>query len=348
MRFPRNSMLAALLATAVLGCDRGAAAPAARDARAAPSAREMEDGLDAVARLLEANRAREAEIVARKLLDASGGTESASPRVLVATAKALLSRSQTQDERLTRDERRALAAESAALAGRAASPADAAADTLRFAALAAGVAGDQPGALRLYARALEREPNDAKTVFLAAMVALAIDDLPRAGEFTARHAQLAPDDPWSAGLEARLALASGDAARAIERATVAVSRDRAGLEFKLILAGALVAGARGSDAARMLAALPDEDRARGAVAQALAEAHLASGDPRAAAAAWEPALRASPTDTAIRAQAIRAHLRAGDRARAEAELRILDSLDGGAEERARLEQSLRETPPPQR
>jgi tetratricopeptide (TPR) repeat protein len=340
-------MLAVLLATAVLGCDRGATGPdanAVSPGHAAPSAREVEDGLDAVARLLEANRAREAEIVARKLLDRSGGPDSASPRVLVAMAKALLSRSQTQDERLTRGERVALATESGSLAARAAERTDASVETLRLAALAAGVAGDQAGALRHYLRALEREPDDAKTLFLAAMVALAIDDLPRAGELTARHAQLAPDDPWSAGLEARLALASGDAARAIERATVAVSRDRAGIEFKLILASALVAGGRGPDAARMLAALPEEERARGAVAQALAEAMLACGDAPGAAAAWEPALRASPSDTAIRAQAIRAHLRAGNRARAEAELRILESLDGGAEESARLEQSLREAP----
>ena len=331
-------MLGILLATAVFGCDRGARSPDPPAASAAPSAREVEDGLDAVARLLEANRAREAEIVARKLLDRSGGPESAQPRVLVAAAKALLSRSQTQDERLTRDERRALAAESAALADRAARPTDASADTARLAALASSLAGDQPGALRHYGRALEREPGNVKTVFLAATVALSVGDLQRAAALVERHAELAPDDPWSAGLEARLALASGDAPRAIERATVAVSRDRAGIEFKLILASALVAGGRGPDAARMLAALPDDERARGAVAQALAEALFACGDAPGAAAAWEPALRASPSDPAIRAQAIRAHLRAGNRARAEAELRILDSLDGGAEERARLEQ----------
>lgn len=332
-------LVSALFAAA---CDRGPDASVGPAAPPALSAREIEDGLTAIDTLLEADRPREAEIIARKLLERSGGADQASPRVVLAVARALLSRSRTQGEPLKRAERTAFAREAAELARRAIEADDADVEQLRFAALAASTAGAPGEALTHALRALGREPDHRSTLFLGATAALAATDLAQARTLIERHARAAPDDPWSAGLEARLALAEGDASRAIERATAALSQDRGAIEFKLILARALVAGGRAADAVRMLAALPVPERSLGPVAQVLAEALDATGDREGAARAWDPALFAAPQDAAIRAEAALAFLRAGDRARAETELQILASLDGGAEERARVDARLRQ------
>jgi tetratricopeptide (TPR) repeat protein len=354
MRPPLLRALCLASALCAAGCDReardGSSSETSRDGGASttdrassaqlPSARETEDALGAIDTLLEADRPREAEIIARKLLDRFGGDENAPPRIMLAAARTLLSRSQTQGESLKRAERGAMAREAALMAQRATRANDADVEHLRFAALAASTAGTPADALEHALRALAQEPDHVPTLFLGATVALASIDLPQATALIARHVRLAPDDPWSAGLEARLALATGDSAHAIARATDAVAHDRGALEFKLILARALTAGGRAADSVRMIAAMGVTERSRGPVAQVLSEALDASGDSAAAARAWDPALFAAPDDAAIRAEAALAFVRAGDRARAETELRVLSTLDGGRDEYARIEERL--------
>jgi Flp pilus assembly protein TadD len=124
-----------------------------------------------------------------------------------------------------------------------------------------------------------------------------------------------------------------------------MARDRELLEVRVLLATALVADGRASDAARLLAALPAETRAKTPIAGALARALATSGDLASAAQAWEDARRANPADAVVRAEAAIALLRAGDRARAAALLDGFESLVDGVRERRRVEEEIRAAAP---
>ncbi len=330
----------ALAAVLSLGsCDEGPrAAPLDGPSREA-RLREIEDASDAIERLIEARRTREAELVVRKLL-AAVPAERREARLAELAARTLFARAQLDAAELAKAEREALVREAALFAKEAARAAPDA-TRLRFAALLAGQSGDASGAARLYDEALAIAPDDLQTVLFAASASLAARDAVRARPLVARHAELAPDEAWSAGLEAQLALLDGDSARAVERASAAHARDRELVEVRILLATALVGDGRASDAARLLAALPAEMRATAVIADALARALTASGELVAAAGAWEHARRANPTDAFVRAETAIATLRAGDRAGAAVLLDGFESLVDGMRERLRVEEAIR-------
>ena len=112
--------------------------------------------------------------------------------------------------------------------------------------------------------------------------------------------------------------------------------------MRLVLAKALRANGRARDAARLLSALAPNERAKAAIAQQFALALTESGELPQAAAAWDAAIRAQPSDAYVRAEAALAFLRAGDESRAASELEALGALFGGAAQRARIDPTLRE------
>ncbi|MBI1304575.1 MAG: hypothetical protein GC172_12450 [Phycisphaera sp.] len=339
---PAAQALCVSLALWLSGCGDATQAPSGDGAAREARLREIEDASDAIERLIQARRTREAELLVRKLV-AAVPAERRESRLAELAARTLFARAQLDAAELAKAERAELVREAAAFAREAARAAPDAV-RLRFAALLAGQSGDTIGARDLYDEALAFAPDDLQALLFAAGASLAARDAAHARPLVARHAALAPEDPWSAALEAQLALLDGDTKRAVERATEAVARDRELLEVRLVLSAALLADARASDAARLLAALPAETRAKVPVADALARALVASGDLRAAAQAWDDARRANPTDAFVRAEAAIALLRAGEHTRAASLLDGFESLVDGMRERARVEEAVRAAP----
>jgi len=319
----------------------GDAQPARQAERPSLTARELEDTAVAIEEFLNAGRTREAELLARKLRDSVADEDPARARVAELASRAFFAHAELEKRELASSARNALVREASAEAARAAAVTPPDPVRLRFAALLAGQSGDTAVAFDYYDRALAIAPDDLQTLLPAASLALGVGDRERATPLVARHAALAPDDGWSAALEAQLAILEGDAPRAVERASVAMSRDREALEFRLIFARALSADGRPGDAARALSALSAADRAKLPIAQALAEALRASGDLAGAARAWNAAVEAAPDSAFARAELALALARAGDRTRAAAILEGLPALEGGESERARVDEALR-------
>ncbi len=329
----------------VASCDGGDAA--ARSVQASSSdvltERELDDGTRAIETYIAANRTREAEIIARKLIEAAAVSETPASKACRAeeyAARAFFARAELAKAELSFAERDALVKEAQLHAARAAAM-GASLEVTRFAAMLADRVGDHAQAQALYASALERSPQDGATLLSAAMSALAVDaHATRVTDYAARYSTVAPDAAWSEGLHAEIALARGEKREALEHAFTANKRDSEALEFRIILAKALRANDRASDAARMLSALPTLDRARPAVAQQYALALAETKDFDAAAAAWDAALTANPEDAYIRAEAALGFSRAHNTARAAAELHSLSLLYGGERQRARIEPQL--------
>ena len=335
------------------GCDRGTAgsAPAAAgpstDGRSSAdlTRREYLDAVRAIESYLAVGRAREAEIVARRMLVVAAdgpfarGAEGQAARVLVARADL--------DDGLSARERRDLVLEAARLArssvGELADPADLSIDSIRFAALLADRIGDRDGALELYEAALAARPDDVATLLPAALSALVRDPGdPRLDAFVERHERLAPDAAWSAGLRAELLLARGEAAAALPAAEEALRRGREQVEMRLILAKALRANGRAVDAARLLQALPGPERAKAPIALELARALARVESHAAAAEALALAIASSPDEPFLRAEAAIAFSRAGASSRAAAELAALAAMPGADAEHARAAQAVAE------
>lgn len=310
----------------------------------------FDDAIRAIETYIGANRTREAEIVARKLVASASIDPSLAPTAHEYAARAYFARAELADD-LAPDARAALLREAATEAKRAVEPVARAGaattqpsiDARRFAAMLADRIGNRDDAQRLYDAALAAAPNDLATILPAALSALAHDSNDaRIDELAARHERLAPDAAWSSALRAEIALARGDRATALIAAERALTLDRDLLEMRLVLAKALRANGRARDAARLLSALAPDERAKAAIAQQFALALTESGEPAQAAAAWDAAIRAQPSDAYVRAEAALAFLRAGDEARAASELEALGALFGGAAQRARIDPTLRE------
>ena len=314
---------------------------------------EFEDATRAIETYIAANRTREAELIARKLLASAAGDASAaspddptlsskthSPYLRGANeyaARAYFARAELAKSELSPAARDALVREAATCAA-AASIAPASVEAIRFAAMLADRIGNKRAAQDLYAQALAVAPQDLATLLPAAMSALACPDgTARAAEYAAQHAQLAPDAAWSEGLHAEIALERNEPADALVHAQAAIARARDALEFRIILAKALRANNRASDAARMLGALSEPERSHPALAQQFALALRETGDLPAAARAWAVAVAANPDDAFARAETALAFLRAGELARAAAERDALKLLFGGAAEQVRIE-----------
>ena len=345
----RERLAILLCLAAAAGCDGKPSAPATTTAaETGPTAREVIDASEAIEKFMNAGRMREAELVARKLLERAPAGSSAYATANEMMARALFARTQVPDEPMTRSERRALIAEAATCADRAASAgADAGAPDaakLGFAALLASSAGNTERAKQLFDQAVAIAPNDAGNLMQAALAAIGRADLARAKELIAMRKLAAPGEAWNAGLDAEIALAESHFDASVDAARAAVAADRERLEFRLLLARTLRKAGRAAEAARGLSALEPAERAKPAIAEQFALALAESGDLRAAAFAWDEARRANLNDPYVRAQSALAFHRAGDTARAAAELAALDAIKGGAEERARIEALLRAEP----
>lgn len=336
------------------GCseDRTTAGAATETVTTAPALDRtaFDDAVRAIETYIGANRTREAEIVARKLVTSVADDPSIAPTAHEYAARAYFARAELADD-LAPDARTALLREAATEAKRAVEPVANAAgaatqpsiDARRFAAMLADRIGDRDDAQRLYDAALAAAPEDTATILPAALSALARDPKdPRIDDLAARHERIAPDAAWSSALRAEIALARGDHTAALVAAERALALDRDLLEMRLVLAKALRANGRARDAARLLSALAPDERAKAAIAQQFALALAESGEPALAAAAWDAAIRAQPSDAYVRAEAALAFLRAGDEARAASELEALGALFGGAAQRARIDPALRE------
>jgi tetratricopeptide (TPR) repeat protein len=345
----RSTLLTPCVAVlAVLGACSGGEAPAARVAEDQPttlSSREVIDTADAIEKFLNAGRAREAVLLARRFTDRAPAGSAAAVTAGELRARACFTWSQLPDTGLTREERAALAAEAAEWAARGvrASGGNDVGDSARvaFAALLCSGAGRHDDARRLFDRALELAPDDADILLQATMSALGAEELARARALLARRRAVpSATDGWNEGLEAEILLASAEYGAAVGAAQRAVAADRDRLEFRLILARALRRDGRPADAARLLSALDDAERAKPAIAEQHARALAESGDAAGAARAWDLAVRANPADSFVRAEAVLAFHHAGDAARAAAELALLEAMPGGASDAARVRAAL--------
>jgi hypothetical protein len=361
-----------LFACSFVGCGEGAASgrrsgsgspataasPSSTTTSEAFSRAAFDDATRAIETYIAANRTREAELVARKLLEQAGSDAALGRTAYEYAARAYFARAELAEdlspksrEELVREAalaaQRAVAESTDATTAAATSAAISAAnqpsvEARRFAAMLTDRIGDRDTAQSLYDAALAAAPNDLATILPAALSALARNASdPRIDELAARHERLAPDAAWSAALRAEIALARGEAAVALASAETALTRDRDMLEMRLVLAKALRANGRPRDAARLLSALSESERAKAAIAQQFAIALAEAGESTRSAEAWDTAIRAAPNDPYLRAEAALAFLRAGNEARAASELSALDGLFGGSAQRARIEPAIR-------
>jgi hypothetical protein len=346
------------------GARSGSGSPATAPSPSSPPSSEsfsratFDDATRAIETYIAANRTREAELVARKLVEQAGSDAALGRTAYEYAARAYFARAELAEDlspksraELVREAalaaQRAVAESTDATTAAATSAAISAAnqpsvEARRFAAMLTDRIGDRDTAQSLYDAALAAAPNDLATILPAALSALARNASdPRIEELAARHERLAPDTAWSAALRAEIALARGEAAVALASAETALTRDRDMLEMRLVLAKALRANGRPRDAARLLSALSESERAKAAIAQQFALALAEAGETTQAAAAWDAAIRATPNDPYLRAEAALAFLRAGNEARAASELSALDGLFGGSAQRARIEPAIR-------
>ena len=346
------------------GARSGSGSPATAPSPSSPPSSELfsratfDDATRAIETYIAANRTREAELVARKLVEQAGSDAALGRTAYEYAARAYFARAELAED-LSPKSREELVREAALAAQRAVAESTDATTTVatsaaisaanqpsvearRFAAMLTDRIGDRDTAQSLYDAALAAAPNDLATILPAALSALARNASdPRIDELAARHERLAPDAAWSAALRAEIALARGEAAVALASAETALTRDRDMLEMRLVLAKALRANGRPRDAARLLSALSESERAKAAIAQQFAIALAEAGETTQAAAAWDAAIRAAPNDPYLRAEAALAFLRAGNEARAASELSALDGLFGGSAQRARIEPAIR-------
>jgi|GEM_PF-1978629 len=309
-----------------------------------------DEAIRAIESYIAANRTKEAEIIALKLLAQSAeasGTDAATRRLVDEyAARALFARAELARTELPPRERQRLLAEAAQCAARAARE-PASVDAYRFAAMLQDRTGNRQVAAELYERALLLQPDDPATLLPAALAALAKDARSiKAREYAARHAATAPNAAWTSALRAEIALADANPTAAVQAAEEAVARDREMLEMRVVLAKCLRAAGRAADAARMLSALDPQERAKAAIATQLACALQETGDFARAASVWRDAVRNDPTDAFLRAECALAHHRNGDDAAAAAELTELDALPDGFMQRARIDPLLRESTQP--
>jgi tetratricopeptide (TPR) repeat protein len=108
----------------------------------------------------------------------------------------------------------------------------------------------------------------------------------------------------------------GDAAKAVDEARLAQQLAPGEVAFRLLHAKALRLAARPREAAELLTALEERERASDAVAAELALAWMAMERPDKAGEAWELVLRARSDDLRAALEAGKARLKAGDRMRA--------------------------------
>ena len=346
------------------GARSGSGSPATAPSPSSPPSSEsfsratFDDATRAIETYIAANRTREAELVARKLVEQAGSDAALGRTAYEYAARAFFARAELAEdlspksrEELVREAalaaQRAVAESTDATTAAATSTAISAAnqpsvEARRFAAMLTDRIGDRDTAQSLYDAALAAAPNDLATILPAALSALARNASdPRIDELAARHERLAPDAAWSAALRAEIALARGEAAVALASAETALTRDRDMLEMRLVLAKALRANGRPRDAARLLSALSESERAKAAIAQQFAIALAEAGESTRSAEAWDTAIRAAPNDPYLRAEAALAFLRAGNEARAASELSALDGLFGGSAQRARIDPAIR-------
>lgn len=346
----RTRWVVALATSALLACgscssEHSPDAPSKQGVSLSRAA--CDDAIRAIESYIAANRTREAEIIARKLLtQVSAGTDTIDTAMLRQVeeyaARAFFARAELARSELPARERQRLVEEAAQCAARAAQP-PATVETYRFAAMLLDRAGNRAQAATLYEAALALAPDDAATLLPAALAALGADaKSTTARDYAERHARVAPNAAWTSALRAEIALADLNPNAAVVAAEEAVARDRDMLEMRVVLAKSLRAAGRATDAARMLSALDAQDRAKAAIATQLAVALQESGDFPRAAAAWRDAVKADPTDAFLRAECALAWQRAGDTAAAAAELAALDALPDGFLQRARIDPLLRE------
>lgn len=330
---------------ALSGCAREEqpedAATAEAPATEGPSAKETEDAAQAIETFIAAARTREAELVARRLVERTPRGSATAARASELASRAYFARVELAGRELSPPERTQLLADAAEHAERAARASTNDAVRLRFAALLRARNGDAATARELYDLALAAAPDDLQTLLPAASVAIAEKDLARARTLIDRHAALAPDAAWSSGLASSLALAEGRGADAVREAREALRRDGDTLEFRMLLARALRATQAPEEAARMLSALDEPARAKPAIAEQLALALSELGDLAGAARAWSLSRAANPADPFVRAETAIALHRAGDTAGAAAELAELRAIPGAGTDAARAEAAIR-------
>lgn len=328
------------------------------------SAREVLDTTDAIEKFLNAGRAREALLVARRFTERAAAGSTAATAAAELRARACFTLSQLGASEISRAERAALVQEAAEWAVRAvdssATDGTVAVDAGRvaFAALLASNAGRATDASRLFDRAIAGAPSDASILLQATLSALSAGDPVRARALLARRrgersvdasptaaaAAAADTDGWNDALEAEILLVESRFSDAVAAAQRAVARDRDALEFRMILARALRRDGRSADAARLLSALPAAERAKPAIADQFARALTESGDVAGAARAWDECLAANPADAFARAETTLAFHRAGNLARAAAELRALEAMPNASAEAERVRAELAATP----
>ncbi|MFZ9915431.1 MAG: hypothetical protein ACO3IB_08890, partial [Phycisphaerales bacterium] len=157
----------AVIVAPLHGCARETPPAPAAEAEG-PTARETEDAAQAIEAFIGAARTREAELVARRLVERTPQGSATAARVNELAARAYFARVELAARELSPLERSQLLAEAAERAERAARAAANDAVRLRFAALLRARNGAAATARELYDLALVAAPDDLQTLLPAA------------------------------------------------------------------------------------------------------------------------------------------------------------------------------------
>jgi tetratricopeptide (TPR) repeat protein len=183
------------------------------------------------------------------------------------------------------------------------------------AALVLDTAGLRDDALRLHDRAVALAPDHGPHRLHRANLRLRMGDLEGAAADREVLARIPEFAAWTSALEAELELAAGRFVEARDAATLALAAAPRDRSLRVLVARVERLAGAPERSVELLAALPAEERDRGATAE-LALAWSALGRFDRAAEAWEALAAADPADPLPLLDAARARLAAGDRMRA--------------------------------
>ena len=312
------------------GCDGTPPPPEPETSANAPAFDPVrfDEGLLAIETWLEDGRPEEAERIARRLVeldpDSTDALEAHGRCLMIAAA--MVRRDGRGDG--IKEEEEALERYRALIAFSGATPLPA---HLHAAGLAAQACGEFEEALALHVRADTLEPTNPQHAIFAGNIHSRLGAPAEARIWFTRATEIDPREPWGwAGL-AECHRQEDDWAPAIEAIRSARERSPLNTGFRVAEARILRESGRPREAAMLLFAIPDAQRATPAITRELTSACTLIGEHRRAAEAWGELHRRQPDDHDSALSAAKAWLNAGEPEQALAWLNVAETAGANPE-----------------